>query len=46
MASNEILTARHQQLCQEFAAVTGTDTELALYYLGQNDWKIEVSDTI
>ncbi|XP_038051974.1 tyrosyl-DNA phosphodiesterase 2-like [Patiria miniata] len=41
MASDDGKSALNQQLCKDFADITGTDPELALYYLEQKSWKLE-----
>lgn len=30
------------RLCDEFAAITGTDSAVAQCYLAENDWEMEV----
>ena len=31
-----------EQRCQEFAAVTGTDSALAMFFLQNREWDLEV----
>ncbi len=31
-----------EERCQNFAAVTGTDTALAMFYLQDREWDVEV----
>ena len=31
-----------EKRCQEFAAITGTDTALAMFYLQDRDWSLDV----
>ena len=31
-----------ERRCQEFAAVTGTDSALAMFFLQDRDWQLEV----
>ena len=34
-----------ERRCQEFATVTGTDTALAMFYLQDRDWNLDVRIT-
>lgn len=34
-----------EKRCQEFASITGTDTALAMFYLQDRDWSLDVRIT-
>lgn len=36
------LEEKRSRLCEEFAAVAGTDSGVAQCYLAENDWEMEV----
>jgi len=39
---NELSAAECDKRCKEFAAITGTDTALAMFYLQDRDWSLDV----
>ena len=41
--SNIPSAAECEARCQQFAAVTGTDTALAMFYLQDREWDVEVN---
>ncbi|XP_077990781.1 tyrosyl-DNA phosphodiesterase 2-like [Glandiceps talaboti] len=42
-ASSECINSDQRRLCEEFAAITGTDVSLGEYYLREKDWQLEAA---